>query len=664
MINLYNYALLSELKNISGGNFTQIFCLFAKPIIADMHQGEIFNPEQFLEKLRTRYGIAWTRNILENIIPHLKHDNLITEHKIGNTVAYTCNVPSMENYNDDIVNKINLLVAEFKNFLSTNPSLTFSYESDNDLLTILTQYLSTNDWIGQEANRIVGEKRNEAFSTDNDYICARFISTISNPNLIKFLSELSGNIKLGVLLKDFSIPSGNKKTFAGQNIFLDNTLLLSFLGLCGANEEKAAKSLVNLLKDNGAKICVYSHTCVEATNALRSVLAHHQSERFGLTWNAIANGEIPEDYVDYAIRNFDEKLHENNFNIIETSNKIKHPNFSAIFSELNFLSDKPTARERDALSIFYMIHQNKLERKSDVLQLKNIFITTNPTLVSAIRRYLIENDATGYDLNEYANPFIVASKMEFLLWLIYGNEDQEAATIPTMQLICNADKVRRLKPEIFKIAQTKVATLEQQNAEKINAMLKEPRYKQALADITLNDIGMANSITANQILEALENENKKEIRALKVKHGKEISHVNNEMAATKALLLEKEEKDANRINRIMINTLNKRHRICNRVVSSTLIMLDIFSIGLGIWNTKIGVPLSIVFIISTIIYFISKSTIKTNIISFFDKFGLQKSVRNHIEKACLSDVLDSLEKDGRIDWSNYVVKDKDSLLSI
>ena len=41
MINLYNYALLSELKNISGGNFTQIFCLFAKPIIADMHQGEI-----------------------------------------------------------------------------------------------------------------------------------------------------------------------------------------------------------------------------------------------------------------------------------------------------------------------------------------------------------------------------------------------------------------------------------------------------------------------------------------------------------------------------------------------------------------------------------------------------------------------------------------------
>lgn len=663
---LYNYALLSALKGLSEGNFTKIFTLFARPIIADMGKGEVFDSHKFLEQMKLKYGIDWNNNIITSIIPYLERSGLIHPHQINKKEIYLCNAEPIDNNNNEINLKIQELLNNFKAFLTQNPSLTFSYKTNEDLLNILTDYLAKTNWISPESTKLP-TKMEDLYHSDEDYVCARFIFSIAKSESITFLSELSSNIKLGALLQDFSIPKGEKKRFDNQRIFLDNTLLLSYLGLCGLIEEKNAKSLIDLLKDNDAQICVYSHTCDEAVNALKSLASHKETERFGLTWDAINNGEVTEDFIDYVIRNFETILDKNNINIVETENKASNSNFSSIFSELSFLENKPLARERDTLSVLYMIHEQKLERKSDVLNLKNIFITTNPKLVSAVKRYMEEGDSTGFNTENYANPFIVSSKMEFLLWLIYGNSDKEAAHIPMMQLICSADKVRRLKPEIFQMAQTKIGLLANQDSAKLKAMLEEPRYKQALADMTMNNTNIANKITAQEIINALEKENKKEIIALKAKQAKEIKRKDEEISTLKQILLNQEIEKEARINRIMINTSERKQRHFKKFVSWTLIALTIVSIVLSVWPSILSIwPIATwcSSVILFVLYIITQFSPKDWLIKKFGKCGIKKAIIKKINKENLNDILEQLEKQQRVDWDNYRIRDKGSLLTV
>lgn len=228
-----------------------------------------------------------------------------------------------------------------------------------------------------------------------------------------------------------------------------------------------------------------------------------------------------------------------------------------------------------------------------------------------------------------------------------------------MQLICSADKVRRLKPEIFQMAQTKIGLLANQDSAKLKAMLEEPRYKQALADMTMNNTNIANKITAQEIINALEKENKKEIIALKAKQAKEIKRKDDEISTLKQILLDQKIEKEIRINRIMTNTSDKKQRYFKKFVSWTLVILTIGSIVLSVWPSA-RIPSFVLFLLSITSQFSPKDWL----IKKYGKCGIKKAIMKKINKENLNDMLDQLEKQQRVDWDNYRIRDKGSLLTV
>jgi hypothetical protein len=675
---LYNYALLNELKRVSGNNFSQIFSLFAKPIISDMVRGDQFNTEKFISEMKNRYNIEWNDNIVSAMIPHFIQNGLLLKRIIDGKAIYFCDSePASEEFKTQVDTNIGVIIQEFKDFIAKNPTIFSHDKTDDELLKILTDYLLHTDWIDDSENPV----KNPLITHDDEYACARFISSIENKNVLQILSELSGNIKIGSLLEELSQPTTIKSDFAGQSIFLDNTLLLSYLGLCGNIEETNSTNLIKRLQDAGAKICIYSHTYEEGVHALETILKSDAITGYGLTWNAIQNREITREFVEMMTRNFSEQIENKGITIIETDPKKEKssPYFSNIFSEMGFHDnanisrDTTFAKTRDSLSILYMIHENTIKRTSDVLMQPRIFLTTNPKFVSAVKRYLIEDENTGYDMKLFSNPFISSGKFEFLLWLSEGNYDQ-VSRIAAMQLIHESDKIRRLHPEILKIVRDTVSkSLKPLDSQKLEAMLQEPRYKQAVADETSNNIERARVITSSQIMEALDKENKRENRALKIEHGKKIKTKDDKIEQLEQKLQLQRLGEESRVQSIMTTHAELANKKMRQVFKFVDILVVVFAMILIIlpvfFDLRKSIPAwvgsSVISAFALIGYFCERVKFKVFLRNKIKKFFYKKTKRlifKHIKIGRLTSVFESLNNEKRINWESFKILSRDNLL--
>ena len=164
---------------------------------------------------------------------------------------------------------------------------------------------------------------------------------------------------------------------------LDAPVLLDLLGLSGPSRRNSIERCLHLLRERGAKIITLAHCLDELSDIIKAVLARPEARRFGLTGDALrSNPELVErarqvssqpdkaaKLAGVEVLVFDRKssLHAKYF----TEEVIDRFRNRATWHDLS----KSEQRERDALSIAFIMRRRQSSYQSDVLDSRFVLVT-------------------------------------------------------------------------------------------------------------------------------------------------------------------------------------------------------------------------------------------------------------------------------------------------
>lgn len=680
--NLYNYHLISELRKSDDGDFFSLFCCFAEPIITDMGNGNSFDQDVFLKEMKDRYGIEWNENILTDIMPNFVKCGLINETLTSGKTIRTCVVKQKidkEKIGNEIKLKMDEITKEFLNFQKLNPNLFFVSKSPTEFENVLFEYLSTYDYF--VPNKIITTKEGNTTSfgdySEEMYIIARFIQHVSetNPKVMQLISELAGSVKIGTLLQEFALPTTGKTSLNNPKVFLDNYVILSYLGLCGRNAQENTKNLITRLVEKGARIAIFSHTKEEALESLKAVLENNISLRHGPTWQAILAGETTEDIVRQTISNFDALLGNRNIELVYTDAEIyRSPKFHQICNSLTFhREEQKMAKTRDALSIYKILIESKQAQTSDPLNYKYIFIARNPLLVKAVKKYMI--DELGFS-STVANPFILSNRIETLLWVVFGNYNDD--NMPMYQLLANSEIIRMLNPKLIEAVREKISfEFKPELSKQYEEMAVIPRYLQLLGDMTHNDPqNLSKYQSGQEIVDALRNKYEEDISRsttdMQIQHGEVLIKKDAEISSLEQKLDDEERKKESQINVILSKRTRYNRPVINIMAWTIVILPSIISAVFPIlakilwsdgwlWTLSFIVPIVTV-TLSVFDKMISKEWAAKKSKKIIDDSS-KKSLETEFAALGLLEIYKKIED--RINWDSYSIREsKNSILTL
>lgn len=279
------------------------------------------------------------------------------------------------------------------------------------------------------------------------------------------IDDVASLTELGLaveFLEELRQPKLNSHEGIVTAFVLDAPVLLDLLGLSGPSRKKSIERCLNTLRDHGASIVTLPHCLEELSDVLKAVLERPQARRFGLTGDALradpglaARAQQVATQPDKAVKLVGVEMAF--FDAKGPLNAERFPD-ELIDRFRNTISwhdqSKTEQRERDALSIAYVVRRRQGQFTSDIFGAKVVLVTRNSTFVWVAKSFVIRNLA----IPEYAfGPAIETKTLAALVWMRFGST--AAAELPEMQLIAACDRILATNGELLRRAERKLKTL-------------------------------------------------------------------------------------------------------------------------------------------------------------------------------------------------------------
>lgn len=312
------------------------------------------------------------------------------------------------------------------------------------------------------------------------------------------ISDIASLTELGLALEfieELQKPSARLVEDIGTIFVLDAPVLLDLMGLSGTARKKSLDAYLSLLRKRGAKIVTLAHNLEEMTDIIRTILSRQASQRFGLTGDALrGNSELERqargivNFPDSAVKAMDVEVLQfdpaSPLNAKYFDDKAVD-DFRAGATWHTDLS-KAEQRQRDALSIAFIMRRRQGRTHSDVLDTPYTLITRNSTFTRFSDLFCQRKlSSPGWAFG----PAIEIKTLAAFLWMRFGSDvDQD---LPQMQLIAACDRILASNGELMRKAEKKVQGLK---GDDVTAALLNS--KQAVLDLVIATGGNADVLDA------------------------------------------------------------------------------------------------------------------------------------------------------------------------
>lgn len=289
-----------------------------------------------------------------------------------------------------------------------------------------------------------------AGNTDEvNYQIGRFIldAQENNPDLFtKILAIAQGMMLASAIYVDTTVPKiVAQRRLSDVEVFLDTTFLLYTLGFKTSDQKNSANALLDLLKNNGAKIYVFQQHFTEITEILSNFMRQDPySHKMNQPLEGLENLEPLE--IDSKIRNLEKNLNsigielapttqytDNDGNLINGASA--HIDYEGmrqhLIKRIPQYGKHPAMLDNDVNAITAVMVKRAGVNYDVIESCPAIFVTTNYSLVREANVFL------GYQADSrFVTPIISDSDITTILWIKYGMQIRK--DIPKLRLIEHA----------------------------------------------------------------------------------------------------------------------------------------------------------------------------------------------------------------------------------
>ncbi len=336
-----------------------------------------------------------------------------------------------------------------------------------------------------------------------EYWMAKYIGWLALNDLatFEFVQNISGISLLTEALLELRNPSQSTEQAKTLVVFLDGPLLMDYVGFSGKRGKENASFIVDKLRQAGATIACFRHSCDEVRDNLTAVLGRASYERTGATAEAMRNREVSESFLSNVRNNvefFIKKL--GNVQIMPLQiDQFKHAEKFCddalhLRLSLKMPSQSAVARERDANSIAIIMRRRAAFETTDFCASKFVLITSNDMLIRRGNEILREYRALGSD-RALIGPAIHHRIVSGLLFANFGLSEKKE--ISRRQLLATCARVVMLRPKILERLRQQIGLLHRpEDAAMVDALLSQPRATEIVMERT---VGSGRSVSASNV---------------------------------------------------------------------------------------------------------------------------------------------------------------------
>jgi hypothetical protein len=460
-------SAVEEARATAEGPFRAIAPLFR--IALEPQIGEIFNLARASSRLQPILGDGFTQHALEAFIPPLSKLGWLEEKRFGDRAAYVVSsrlVPlDEEQAVDESQIRLDRLYDDFVVFLRDFAPLLELTISKEDFQWRLFQWAisldgANKDAIKEEATRLLaGEKPLIRLAFLDE--AQKFGSTVDRSMSIELagfvkwlqktkrpsLQDVAALTELGLayeFLDELVRPSANADENLDIVFVLDAPVLLDWLGLSGPGRRLSIETCSGILIAHGAQFVTLPHCLDELTEVLETVLRRGPAERYGLTGDAMRADPNLIPIARAVAANPDAAVRKLGIKVLPF--RKNDPRNEAIFP--NSLVDefrsratwhdpyKTDQKERDALSIAFVMRRRNGAADSDLFHNRFTLVTRNSTFTEFSKKFV--QNYLGWPA--YAlGPAIETKTLAASVWMRFGSLAQP--DLPRLHLIAACDRI-------------------------------------------------------------------------------------------------------------------------------------------------------------------------------------------------------------------------------
>jgi len=518
------FALLRQCSELMRTDLLSGVAILIRPLVNDLSD-QIFDSRVLAQRLADAYGVSIPSAALEGMTYRLVAANVlrIEAMESGLTRALytaTADAPTLEpDAEKDFQEIIDDFLAHARDrLLAAGKNL-----SDDTLITGFLRHLATLDFsaikarpqvIYETTKKILGPAGREEIALSAqlaeeaviDSLVASYVGRLREhqPGRLTLLAKVADGALAAELVFDLQAPTSVSRLMS-TTVIVDTPLVLSYLDLSSSQDTVDARSLINQIRETGARVAAFRHSIEEAEGVLKAIQnARGGGDAYGPSVHRLSNSTFRayfDSMIGFIGRSWT-KVHE--LEILPEGAEHSQKNFTAIDEEelvsaIRFSAyDRVLTRERDAKSVAETIRRlgGAHIPIGSVSSCRFIFATSNTSLQRRVAGFLHRKK---YVLDGEFNPIITSRYLSGLCWLMCGGRSDQSPT--TARLLANCAAALRLKPEIAERTKRFLADIDPEKARHFEVLMTNERASQYLAEATLGD---ANVVTANNAEEIFE----------------------------------------------------------------------------------------------------------------------------------------------------------------
>lgn len=518
------FALLRQCSELMRTDLLSGVAVLIRPLVNDLAD-QIFDSRVLAQRLADAYGVSIPSAALEGMTYRLVAANVLRIEALesGLTRALYTATSDATNLEPDAEKDFQEIIDDFlaharERLLAAGKDL-----SDDTLTTGFLRHLATLDFsaikarpqvIAESTKTIVGPAGREEIALSAqlaeeaviDSLVASYVGRLREyqPARLTLLAKVADGALAAELVFDLQAPTSVSR-LTSTTVIVDTPLVLSYLDLSSSQDTVDARSLIDQIRETGARVAAFRHSIEEAEGVLKAIQnARGGGDAYGPSVHRLSNSTFRayfESMIGSIARSWT-KVHE--LEILPEAAEHSQKNFTEIDEEelvsaIRFSAyDRVLTRERDAKSVGETIRRlgGAHIPISSVSSCRFIFATSNSSLQRRVAGFLHRKK---YVLDGEFNPVITSRYLSGLCWLMCGGRSDQSPT--TARLLANCAAALRLKPEIAERTKRFLADIDPEKAHHFEVLMTNERASQYLAEATLGD---ANVVTANNAEEIFE----------------------------------------------------------------------------------------------------------------------------------------------------------------
>ena len=354
-------------------------------------------------------------------------------------------------------------------------------------------------------------------NNEEDYYIAQFIIRESKTDSLvyKYISDMVTGFFISTAYS-LQALNGNIKTakFQKTRVYLDTRIVLRCLGLSSDEENKAAKELIQMIRDKGAQIVCFYHNYMEVSSILKAFyhnLEKGGSAKEGFTLEALVKEDATVDDVKSLVSTLKAKMKANGIEVEDSPTKeycsdgednsyafIKEDELGDQLKEfVGYKDEKPLKNDIDSIASVYYIRNGVPTTRIE--ESKALFLTPNIKLSKTANSFLFSNKYyTADEVSGIVSDLDLAS----IMWIKTYSVD---STFPQLKLLENAVAALRPSQSFLNALDTQLDKYKRDGDidEEYAEAIRMDHY--AIEEITRMTCGMESKITKEVVKEAHEN---------------------------------------------------------------------------------------------------------------------------------------------------------------